>query len=229
MTALEKALRSRGYETIAERLHRIGTQVLLDHICDPSKESEPVLSPFLFSHPRLKEIAVDALASSGTNWESAKLALLLAVRKDPDLLWALFEPFHGAAAQRLLAQLGAEMRAYARANFEDGNAGGGIVRAIASATKAPPRNERPPAAGLTVIGEVVRLSMLDRFKPAHDGKAIGDYTPPEARRWASARARDVRFVELLTQGLPETGFIRAYRTGDEADALYQQATDEVDG
>jgi len=72
---------------------------------------------------------------------------------------------------------------------------------------------------------VVKLSVLDTFKA--NGRPIGDMTVTEAIAWAATRERDGRFVRMLTANLPPDLPIRKFRTGEEAQALYDKATQEM--
>lgn len=82
-----------------------------------------------------------------------------------------------------------------------------------------------PQKAMASVAAVARLSLLDTFKI--NGRSIGDLTAAEANDWASSRTRDVRFVRLLTTGLPLDKPIRKFRTGDEATALYDKASREM--
>lgn len=72
----------------------------------------------------------------------------------------------------------------------------------------------------------VKLSKLDTVLV--NGQPIGDLTPEEALDWAASRERDIRFVMMLTGGLPPGRPIRESWHGDEADKIYEMAEQAVE-
>lgn len=60
---------------------------------------------------RIRAVAMAALKASPKNWDGAKHELYKRVRNDADLLWAMFEPFRAQAAQRVLTDAAAIVRA----------------------------------------------------------------------------------------------------------------------
>lgn len=102
--------------------------------------------------------------------------------------------------------------------------GGGHARHDAQNRSAPSLKtmaDKQAAATQGRAATIARLSMLDKFKV--NGQPIGDLTPVEAVAWAASRERDVRFVKLLTAGVPEDRRIRDHVRPDEADKLYERA------
>lgn len=91
------------------------------------------------------------------------------------------------------------------------------------------RNEiRRHRSGTAVSKAIVKqLSRLDTFKV--NGMSIGNCTPEDANAWADSQQRDVRFVRLLTHGLPPGRPIRESLRGEEADTLYIQVEQERRG
>jgi hypothetical protein len=156
-------------------------------------------------HGRLRGVAMNALTKHPRNWDAAKDSFLAVVRKDPELLWALFEKQRNAAIQQLLTEVA-----------EERHQAGRPIR-MEPAIEQP----RPAAPKSTAVARLAQRTLLDTFKI--NGKPVGDLTPAEANQWAGAQERDARFVRLLTQNLPPDLPIRKFRTGDEAVALYAQA------
>ena len=192
---------------------------------------------------RLAEIATKALIANAANWSAAQAAVLDAVKNDAALLWELLEPYRGAVVQKLLTQVAAEMRAAQRDGGGQCSRASHISAAPAVRLVPQPQSdrrvqpERPtaprpsvaprnPVVAAQAVADVVRLSMLDKFRA--NGIPIGDMTSEQANRWAVSQQRDVTFVRMLTANLPPTEPIRKYRTAEEADALYQKAKDEAD-
>ena len=192
----------------------------------------------------LMQAARDAIKASPRNWDGAKDVLYQRVRGDAALLWEMFAPYRVEAVQKLLSQAQAELR-----ELEPS-----VIRAVPSAPgQFHPDNQSAPArrandvqssegrgqriggyqttnapssrSGMDAVAAVARLSLLDTFKV--NGRSIGDLTVEEAVRWAGARERDARFVRLLTANLPANTPIRKFRTGDEVQAIYEQASQEV--
>ena len=194
----------------------------------------------------LMQVARDALKASPRNWDGAKDALFQRVRDDPVLLWAMFAPYRREAADKLLTQMAAQLReleppAVRAVPSAPGHAAvdnlGNHARCANDVQSSEGRGQKMPGnqnrvappsrSGMDAVAAVARLSLLDTFKV--NGQSIGDLTAEEAVRWAGAQERDARFVRLLTANLPTNAPIRKFRTGDEVQAIYEQASQEVSG
>jgi hypothetical protein len=195
-------------------------------------ETVDIGPPSQTSSDRLMDIALRALAAYPRQWDRVRVAILRSVRHDPDLLWALLDPYRSVAVQRLMAQAAQVVRAgemtddRSRVCIENRKVYAPIVRqggAGRGDRDHPSESARSTSqrAGMAAVANVARASILDLF--VINGRKIGDCTPAEARGWASARRRDVRFVEMMIANLPDGEPIRRWRTADEADALYRMA------
>lgn len=190
---------------------------------------------------RLFEVALEAAKAPPSTWDSAKDALFAAVRNDAALLWEMFEPYRAQAANRLLAGVMAEIKRSERAtpgpsapgqspdDVQAGSArradthssgGGGLDGGGYQKSAAP-----IPRSGMDAVAAVTRLSLLDTFKI--NGQPIGKVTSSEALRWAGSRERDARFVRLLTANLPPERPIGEFRTPEDTQAIYEQASKEA--
>ncbi len=192
---------------------------------------------------RLRQAAVDALASNPRNIDGAKDAVFSAVRNDAALLWELFARYRDRAVNELLSDVAATLRQEVGGGQANGaklgqesispaikfeRAASGILPQQANRT-VPHRSEpipiRPTAArgitGMAAVAKVAALSLLDTFKV--EGAPIGDLTPNQANTWATKSERGARFVRMLTANLPPNLPIRKYRTAEEAALIYAQA------
>lgn len=190
---------------------------------------------------RLAKMATQALKSSPRSWDGAKDAFFKLIRSDADLLWELFAPYRAQAIQPLLTYAASELRELERAQDNvrapaksghaaddgqmniarhEGKGGGGHGN-----DDSHKRTANPSRSGMDAVAAVTRLSLLDTFKV--NGMPIGDATAAEAIQWARSQQRNVRFVQLLTANLPRDQPIRNYRKGDEVQAIYEQASQEV--
>lgn len=86
-------------------------------------------------------------------------------------------------------------------------------------------NDAGVPVGLIAAADVARKSLLQTFQI--NKRPLGEVTAGEARGWAKSRARDARFIVLLTEGLPDHVLIggavdeavaeRAYALAEAAD------------
>lgn len=225
MSALAQAFAAAGFKPVTERL--------LDAILAAFDRPETISRPELErSNPtqqsRLQEVALAAIKQSPRNWDGAKDALYKLVRKDPDLLWEMFQPYRAAAAQKLLTEAASQYRAEELAKesvraFPRREGGAGQVDVADQKSDARPT--RKSAASIAAIAPVAQASLLDTFRV--NGRPIGDLTAQEAGKWALSRERDARFVRLLTANLPPDMPIRKFRTAEDAAEIYAQAEKEA--
>lgn len=218
--SLSLAFRDAGYIPVTNRLTQIARDVLAMPVedwlaCTRLSWDEPT------EETRLMSVAMTAVAANPRNWDGAKDALYEAVKDDPALLWALFEPYRLAAVHKLLTEAAGQLRSQ-----EQKQVGAKIREAekqtIGQTQTVNPSTDACRPAGMDAVLSVARLSMLEMFKV--NGQSIGDVTPREANAWASSRERDARYVRLLTANLPDNEPIRKHRNADEADQLYVQAS-----
>lgn len=151
-----------------------------------------------------------------------------------DLTWALIEQWKPSALAIavgwLLEQAEEQIRQDAEAKASKATRKNRArLQLVETAQPESPKaarlaREEKRAAVLTRAS--VKLSMLD--KVLVNGQPIGDLTPEEALSWASSRERDIRFVMMLTGGLPPGRPIRESWHGDEADKLYEMAEQAVE-
>lgn len=244
MTALALALQRAGIAPAHDRLGDVVGQVLA-MTREQWRASAREEWDDHGARERLLEVAMQTVREWPRNWDGAKQALYAAVKDDPALLWAMFEPWRLVAAQRLLTEAAAKLReqekmALDRNLVETRRSARTADRPTSSTTPNQPTaaNDRPrdamgpkehddharvahPHSGMDAVAKVARLSMLDTFRI--NGQAIGDCTAKEARGWAGSRERDARFVRMLTANLPDDEPIRKYRDATEADSLYERA------
>ncbi|MDB5375840.1 MAG: hypothetical protein JWR00_286 [Rubritepida sp.] len=150
---------------------------------------------------RMLQMAMSALAQSPRNFDAARDAFVRSVRRDPDALWALFEPYRREAIQAILAEANRKMRDSAPVH-------------------ARPASE-PHVPAVAALAKVAMASLLETFKIA--GRPLGDVTVEEARRWSKRRKRDALFVEMLTDNLPAHDVIRSRRTAEDARRIFEEA------
>lgn len=88
---------------------------------------------------------------------------------------------------------------------------------------------RDPVVAAKMMANVIRLSLLDTFKVELTGQGgskvvpLGDCRASEAKSWAGLRERDVRFIRLLTDNLPDDQPIRRYRSAEDVEKIYAEA------
>lgn len=198
-------------------------------------------SGYIPAGDKLQAAARRAVQENPRNWDAAKETLCALVRPDPEMVWAMLAPYKSQAAQLLLTQAAATLRAEQKPHVvADTRSGAGHrpdgAQCMVARTATASRSEgghpgsvnrdcsapiASAAKGAVAVMAVARLSLLDTFKV--NGQSIGDLTSAEAVRWAGSRERDARFVRMLTANLPPDQPIKKYRTGDEAAAIYAQA------
>ena len=190
---------------------------------------------------RLCDIAVDIL-SRYPDWRSSRAheALFGAVIKDPGLLWALFASYRTSAAHKLLFEVAQEARQHeierqctSQMACDTSLCLAGLAKqhvkpSFSSARPADQFYQKPAVEPrnirntLDVISKLATKTLLDTFMievKAKNGSVsmkLGDCRPSEARGWAMTQRRDVRFVELLTQGLSDDKPIREQLTPEAA-------------
>lgn len=222
MNALATAFQDAGYVSPRDRLHAALLQAArlsdAEWAAARGAGNDPEADR---NQRRLLQVATDALKSSPRNWDGAKDAVYQAVRNDPALLWELFAPYRSQAVQVLLAEAGAKLRELEAPRVAGLSAAPGHGKDGDHSSRA----RRDLHERMAAVAAVARLSLLDTFKA--NGKPIGDLTPAEAIKWAAARERDVRFVRLLTANLPSDAPIRKFRTAEDTQAIYDQASREV--
>lgn len=91
-------------------------------------------------------------------------------------------------------------------------------------TLSPKKALRRAVAAAVMPAVTARVSKLDTFLV--NNQPIGRVTAGEARRWAAARTRDARFVELLTANMPPSAIIGDCVKPEEADHCYAVALKE---
>ena len=189
-------------------------QVAIYAVCNPALASNDDKCDSPSARERLMRIAMDIVRGT-PHWDGAKDALFKAVRNDAELLWHMFAPYRGNAAELLLREAAAMVRA------ED------VKKMPPAAPVAPPVMTQSAArAAMAAVASVARTSLLDTFKL--NGKPLGDCTPEEANRWADKRASQAKFVHLLTQNLPPGEPIRKWRRPEDVDAAFEQAKQSND-
>jgi hypothetical protein len=105
-----------------------------------------------------------------------------------------------------------------------------IATPITGTPAAPPKPsltelaKKHAAATQATVALTVRMSALDQ---KFDGQTIGDLTPDQALTLARKNAVALRFIVLLSAGVPKDQPIRKFITPDEADAVYARATRDV--
>jgi len=192
-----------------------------------------------YDDPRaqLAAIADEALAMHPRTLDAARAEVLRRVSGDAMLLWAMFERWHGPAADMLLQAAAARRRAKSEAN-DEANASvepppsSGVNRVANTASPTPQRVGSLLASGPSSTARddarsaVARvLSQLDRLRI--NGRMIGDCTPEEAMGWRAKRVTETRFIWMLCSGLPPGRPIRDFIRPAEADELWARAEREA--
>jgi hypothetical protein len=167
---------------------------------------------------------MQAVKQSPRNWDGARDALIKAVRRDPELMWELFAPYRNQALQAVMTAAATELRRQETPRREPGQRGAGHVGLDSHRALARPTRISPDA--IRAVSGTAAATLLDTFRV--NGQPIGDLTVREATAWAGKRARDARFVRLLTDNLPPDDVIRKWRTGDDAARMYAIAEDMSD-
>ena len=99
---------------------------------------------------RIRAVAVAALKASPRNWDGAKDELYKRVHNDAALLWEMFEPFRAQAAQRVLTDAAAIVRAEElsrRPIVVKAHAGGGGQKMCDSQSRSAPSPRDTNASG----------------------------------------------------------------------------------
>lgn len=177
------------------------------------------------SKERLLEVAADALAQHPRTNDLARAFIHEAIRTDAELLWELFRPWHGPAADALLREV-VQRRIAARASVgasERTNAMGRAPQGGRASSPSAQPTEAAKEAARVAAAHV--LSKLDTFRV--NGKPLGDCTPEEALSWRAARVRDSRFVWLICAGIPAGHRIRDFIKPEDAEAFYARAKEDA--
>nr|WP_314074608.1 hypothetical protein [uncultured Roseococcus sp.] len=197
-------------------IHQLGYRSFLHAIARDLASRDPRDWPDLLpdgttqaDRERLLQMAQTALVEAPRNFDAAKEAFLRSVRKDPDALWALFEPYRREAVLAILAQAGRRMRA-------------SEPEVERKAEPAAPRRAVSHVPAVAALAVVATASLLETFKI--NGLPLGDVTVEQARAWSKRRKRDAMFVEMLTANLPGHDTIRRWRTAEDARRIYEEAT-----
>lgn len=213
-TALSEALTKAGYRPPSERLLDLAIEA------------------WTLAHPQSRDQAMTHLKQ--------------AVIDDAELLWELFQNWWRPAAERTLLEAAVVIRERREAE----KARKSVVKpddaSLGANTKMDARTLQPSARGSGSFQPLVTpsrgiaptaeqkeearsfaartISKLDTFKV--NGRPIGDCTPTEALQYRDARARDNRFISMITQGVPANMRIKDCITPQEAEAFYQRAQEE---
>lgn len=167
---------------------------------------------------RLDEIADAAFAAHPRTLDACREFVLRNVVGQADLLWALFDRYQRQATDMLLAGAAARKREKSSGATTHTN-----TRDISPPTAGGPQSAGPTdeekEAARGVVARVI--SKLDTFKI--NGRPIGDCTPTEASGWSDTKKREMRFIYLVTSGLPPNLPIRQFIRPDEAEAFWEQA------
>jgi hypothetical protein len=173
---------------------------------------------YKLSSERLDDAAQAAVAASKGNFNRAVDALTKAVRADAGVVWELWGR-HPALSRWDAVK--AEIRAFAVVNAVR-EEGATSALPTGHGRNAPSNPPRASAAALCAVSQAARASILDR---QINGQKLRDLSVDEARRWGNSRARDARFVELLTANLPPVGRIGDYRSDDDAEKIWVMSGD----
>jgi hypothetical protein len=157
---------------------------------------------------RIVAVAVKALAQA-VKWDDACDELRAAIFNDPDFAKVAFAKYEDAVLRRYMAIA-------ANATHE---ARGG----------RPKRDDTQPKPGPTlrasraVASEAARKSLLDTMWI--DGARLGDVSAETARTWGGHRAREARFITILTQGIAPADArpLRAVVTAEDAAEAMKRA------
>jgi len=217
---MREAFAAAGFQTPVQRLHACILAAIRAPTDKPS--SDPETDPVAAA--RLHEVAMQAVKQSPRNWDGARDALIKAVRRDPELMWELFAPYRNQALQAVLTAAATELRRQETPRREPRQRGAGLSSPGSLPGDARPSRISPDA--ICAVSGAAAASLLDTFRV--NGQPIGDLTVREASAWAGKRARDARFVQLLTDNLPPGDVIRKWRTGDDAARMYAIAEDMSD-
>jgi hypothetical protein len=157
---------------------------------------------------RIVEAAAEALAQA-TDWYHAYNELRTVIFADPDFAKVAFANYEDAVLRRYLTIA-------AKATYE---AKGGRPKRDGSRPKDGPTLR----ASRSVASDAARKSLLDTMWI--DGARLGDVSAETARTWGSHRAREARFITILTQGIAPTDArpLRAVVTAEDAAAAMKRA------
>ncbi len=175
---------------------------------------------------RLDAIADAAWAEHPRTMDFAREYVLREVETDAGLLWTMFKNWHRPAATFLLEASAARIRERRAAKYISG-ASSAEHTITTQPQRAGGRNAiGPSAADKAAAREHVAgvISKLDTYKV--NGRPVGDVTPEEALSFRDAKARENRFIDLLTAGLPPHLPIRHFVRPEEAEAMWRRAQEE---
>lgn len=197
---------------------------------------------------KLQRLMREAIIAGSGKLDASKDHFIAALTKSDDaaaLLWQLFERERAAIIGRLFTETIVEMRGEkmplpnageAREAGPQGHRASAepAPHAAAEATIALPQGQdvhasaaaptqKPSRLRYTESDRIARLSVLRTFRV--NGRPLGEVTGLEARSWLRNHDRDGRFVRLIVEAVPDTMQINACVSEDEADKLFNLATE----
>jgi hypothetical protein len=100
------------------------------------------------------------------------------------------------------------------------------------AKPAEPKPQAPPAPGeaattmqgAAVVTELHKRLLIDAYLV--NGRPLGDCSVEEIDGAQASHARHARFLDLVTRNLPPGAVIRAYRSAEDVQALWEQSASE---
>jgi hypothetical protein len=190
---------------------------------------------YLSPAERLQQVVERVLKAHDTRAAQVE-AIWAIVQKDKDLLIEMVAPRRAAVIEDLLRSAMAQAAAGregqsttaekagrsspSRTPSPQGERAGHLGIAEKAKASAPARTSSPPgaprvsAAALRAVGQVEARAILRTF--LIDGRALGDCLVREARSWAAKRARDARFIDMLTAGMQQDMVIGRHCTEKDA-------------
>lgn len=168
---------------------------------------------------RLETVARKAFSVSKGNWDDAYKRIVGAIIDDAELLWVLFKPHSANLVRSYMSMVQGKM------HRERKQAQPKVV--VVKHTRRPPGTVPSSSReGQEAVITVARMSMLDNFMI--NGQPIGKITSREALAWTGSQTRNIRFVRMLTANIPLDQPISQFRTADEANTMYMQASEMAD-
>ena len=187
----------------------------------------------------LRQIAAACVAQH-TTMDDARNEFLKRVLANPALAQELFRPWLKVASDDYLS---AAARKAVERRREEAQPDGAVMAVAAPSLRANPivsnivpvRShlrgkagtvaDQPDAVMARAAARAAREPEVKNYLRLFtvNGRPVGEVTGMEARAWITSHRRDARFVELLSDGVPDMATIGSCRTPDEAAALYERA------
>lgn len=228
-TALAEAFKVVGYRSPLDRLKDLAADTLLGGESLWLKDRIEIRDDPVY-RTKVLEIAMEAARLNPRNFEAARDQFYKAVKKDADLLWALFEPYRSLAADRMLRD-GYQLLSVQERRVVDGAlikkdaakaAGGGHGCCDTQKRSAPAApQDATPQAERQSEGASTATTSTCLSPPRSNLTALADKQAARARTSAAVQVKLTRLDTVMVDGKPigdcTVAEVRAWAARREAD------------